>query len=102
MKMDDIRALAREIGIKPGKLNKTQLVHSIQRQEGNFDCFASAANGECDQWGCRWRESCFTTAAKQAKPKQPTASKAKKKGAKAGKKKAAKTKKGKAKAASAA
>lgn len=61
MKMDKIRGLARNIGLKPGKLNKTMLVRNIQRVEGSFDCFATASNGECDQSGCLWREDCFFT-----------------------------------------
>ena len=65
MKIEDIRALARNIGIKPGKLNKTQLIHSIQRQEGNFDCFGSAVNGDCDQQACGWREDCLPVTAKK-------------------------------------
>lgn len=59
MKMDDIRTLARTAGVRPGKLNKTDLVRSIQRHEGNFDCFATAFEGHCDQHHCRWREDCF-------------------------------------------
>ncbi len=65
MKMDEIRLHAENVGIKPAKLNKTQLVRTIQLQEGNFDCFASATDGNCDQWTCVWREDCFTTAMKK-------------------------------------
>ena len=96
MKMDDIREIARQLGIKPGKLNKTQLVQSIQRQEGNFDCFASAANGECDQLGCNWREDCFATANPKPAAKKEVAKakpKAKPKKKTVAKKKAVKKKK---------
>ena len=61
MKMDKIRILARDIGLKPSKLNKTTLVRNIQRKEGSFDCFATASNCECDQQNCLWREDCFFT-----------------------------------------
>ena len=70
MKIDDIRKLARAIGIKPGKLNKSQLIHSIQRQEGNFDCFGSAVGGECDQHACGWREDCLPVTAKKPATKK--------------------------------
>ena len=66
MKMQEIRELARQRGIKPGKLNKVTLVKQLQLSEGNFDCFATAYGGVCDQTGCRWREDCFS-AAKSAK-----------------------------------
>jgi hypothetical protein len=35
------------------------LIKAIQIKEGNFDCFATAYGGVCDQTGCRWREDCF-------------------------------------------
>jgi hypothetical protein len=66
VKLDDIRTIAHDMGIKPGKLNKTQLVRTIQREEGNFDCFATAAIGNCDQGACLWREDCATTAQKSS------------------------------------
>ncbi len=62
MNMQSVRTIARSIGIKPGKLTKTMLIKNIQRKEGNFDCFASATSGECDQTGCLWRQDCFTAA----------------------------------------
>lgn len=64
MKLDDIRTIARNKGIKPGKLNKTQLVRNIQREEGNNDCFATTISSSCGQTGCLWREDCLTTAQK--------------------------------------
>lgn len=65
MKVDDIRTIARDMGIKPGKLNKTQLVRTIQREEGNYECFATSTDeSSCDQTGCLWREDCFVTAQK--------------------------------------
>ncbi len=65
--MQEIRAVARQREIKPGRANKVDLVHKIQRAEGNFDCFGSANLGICDQTGCLWREDCFRVAAKGMK-----------------------------------
>ena len=62
MKMEEVRGIAKSQGINPGQLSKTELIRSIQAEEGNFDCFASAYAGECDQAGCSWREDCFETA----------------------------------------
>ncbi|ROR32873.1 SAP domain-containing protein [Inmirania thermothiophila] len=59
MNMKEIRLIAREKGVHPGRLRKVELVRTIQRAEGNFDCFATAYDGECDQLGCRWREDCL-------------------------------------------
>lgn len=62
MKMEQVRSIAKSQGINPGKLSKTELVKSIQTEEGNFDCFATAYAGECDQVGCSWRDDCFEAA----------------------------------------
>lgn len=59
MKMEELRSIARSHGITPGKLSKAELIRSIQAGEGNFDCFATARGGECDQPECLWREDCL-------------------------------------------
>jgi len=59
MKMEEVRSIARSHGIQSAKLSKTELIKSIQANEGNFDCFATAYGGECDQACCLWREECF-------------------------------------------
>ena len=64
MNVQEIRQIAIQIGVKPGKMDKTRLVRTIQLQEGNFDCFASAVDGECDQVDCLWRRDCFAIAAR--------------------------------------
>lgn len=65
MILQDIRSIAQNLGIKPGKLNKTTLIRTIQVTEGNFDCFATAADGQCDQSGCLWRDDCLVGKTKQ-------------------------------------
>lgn len=64
MQIQQIRTVARNLGVRPGNLGKVALVRSIQRQEGNFECFATAYEGVCDQLQCRWREDCFSLAKK--------------------------------------
>jgi hypothetical protein len=64
MKLEKIHAIAKSHKIHPGKHSKTELIRLIQTKEGNFDCFASAYSGNCDQVGCSWREDCFETAPK--------------------------------------
>jgi len=59
MKLADVIAMAKLQGINPGNLAKTELIKTIQTIEGNFDCFGTARNGECDQVNCCWREDCF-------------------------------------------
>jgi hypothetical protein len=58
MKMTEIRAIARERGLNCGRMNKTELVHAIQRQEGNVECYNSGQVQSCGQDRCLWHADC--------------------------------------------
>ncbi len=64
MNMQEIRGRAKDFGIKTSHLSKLKLIQEIQLSEGNFNCFASATDGECDQMNCSWRDDCFAAAKK--------------------------------------
>ena len=64
MNMQEIRGLAKDYGVKASRASKVELIQAIQIAEGNFDCFASADNGECDQLECSWRDDCFAASKK--------------------------------------
>ena len=66
MKLEQVSSIAKAHKIHPGKHSKAELIRMIQTDEGNFDCFATAYDGVCDQLGCTWREDCFETAKKGA------------------------------------
>jgi hypothetical protein len=59
MNIKQISTVAKGLGINPGKIKKADLIRVIQRTEGNFDCFATAYKGECDQINCSWRSDCL-------------------------------------------
>ncbi len=61
MQMQAIRMVARDLGITPGRTTKRQLIRNIQLMEGNFPCFASATDLNCDQTLCLWRDDCFNS-----------------------------------------
>ncbi len=65
MHINIIRAKAKALGLKTGRISKIELVRNIQRAEGNFACFATAVDGICDQQDCMWCEECFAFAKKQ-------------------------------------
>ena len=65
MDMQEIRGMAKELGIKTARMSKIYLIQAIQLSEGNFNCFSSAVDGVCDQSICSWREDCFAAAKKQ-------------------------------------
>ena len=64
MQMQEIRNVAKSLGIKTSRLSKVELVRQIQIAEGNFECFATAVDGYCDREDCSWRDDCFASAKK--------------------------------------
>ena len=58
MKMKEVREKAAELGIKPGKFKKVDLIRTIQGNEGNSPCFQTGLDS-CDQFGCCWRSDCL-------------------------------------------
>jgi hypothetical protein len=43
-------------------------IRGIQRREGNFDCFATATQGFCDQTSCLWRARCLKLSVGRQEP----------------------------------
>jgi hypothetical protein len=64
MNMQEIRDIAKSMGIKTSKVKKVDLVKSIQKTEGNNECFSTAMDGNCGQLDCLWRTDCFSLAKK--------------------------------------
>lgn len=67
MNMQEIRVLAKNLGVKTSRLSKVNLVKTIQQAEGNFDCFSTAVDAFCDRDDCLWRSDCFDSAVKSRK-----------------------------------
>jgi hypothetical protein len=59
MKMQSIRTIAKAKGVKVGRQNKIEFIRSIQRAEGNNDCYATRYVHECNQINCLWKEDCL-------------------------------------------
>lgn len=59
MTVKEIQSIARDRGLKTGKLRKHELVRAIQSDEGNFSCYATAARDACAQDACLWRADCL-------------------------------------------
>jgi hypothetical protein len=58
MTVEEIREIARQRGLKLGRMKKAEMVRAIQKSEGNEECFASGKAAECGQESCLWREDC--------------------------------------------
>jgi hypothetical protein len=59
MTLKQVKAVAKTKGIKVGNMKKENIIRTIQKTEGNFECFGTPINGECDQAGCIWRQDCL-------------------------------------------
>jgi predicted RNA-binding protein with RPS1 domain len=57
-KLQEVRIIARKMGIDTRNVTLTELIRAIQRTEGNRDCYLSAQVLECEQTNCLWRETC--------------------------------------------
>jgi len=62
MTLKEIKDMAKEKGVKAGKMKKDEIIRAIQLAEGNFDCFGTAFSGECSQLDCSWRGECIRLA----------------------------------------
>ena len=62
MKVPEIKQKAKDLGIQPGKMKKTELIHAIQQAEGCTPCFGQS-NGQCSQADCCFIQDCLKTVA---------------------------------------
>lgn len=69
MLMKEIKAIAKQRGIAPGRMNKTDLVRTIQTMEGNSPCFQTAKE-PCNQTNCLWYGDCMQMAGKSTAGKK--------------------------------
>lgn len=58
MKLDKVKAIAKERNITAYKLKKAELIRAIQCAEGNEACFETGKASKCEQHACLWREDC--------------------------------------------
>jgi hypothetical protein len=58
MRLEEIKEIAKQHGIKSGKLKKAELVRAIQSAEGNDSCFETGRSSICGQDECLWRADC--------------------------------------------
>jgi hypothetical protein len=56
--MNEIKTRARQLGVKPGKLKKAELIREIQKAEANPTCFNTNFAVDCGQENCLWLSDC--------------------------------------------
>lgn len=58
MNISQLKIKAKNLGINPEKMEKTELIHTIQKTEGFTPCFGTT-NGYCPQEACCFRDDCL-------------------------------------------
>jgi hypothetical protein len=58
MNMTEVKTLAKARDVKCGKMNKAELIRTMQRQEGNAECFNTGQANSCGQGRCLWLADC--------------------------------------------
>jgi hypothetical protein len=59
MNMTELRKKAKPFNLVTNKMNKTQLIHSIQQAEGNPACFGTST-GQCPYTDCCFKNDCLS------------------------------------------
>jgi hypothetical protein len=59
MQMMEVKEKAERLGLKPGKMGKADLIHTIQSKEGYLPCFQTGLDS-CNQLDCCWRSDCLS------------------------------------------
>ncbi|UCG81458.1 MAG: hypothetical protein JSV60_04040 [Desulfobacterales bacterium] len=60
MRFQEIRGIAKEMGIGTYRMNKTDIIQAIQREENNIECYATERVYICQEEACLWRGDCLT------------------------------------------
>ncbi len=63
MKFNEIRKMAKGMGINTYKMKKTAMIRAIQKAEENIECYATERVQYCDEGACLWRDTCSSVAA---------------------------------------
>lgn len=58
MTLKEVKGIAKRMDLKVTNIKKTELIRSIQKSEGNNDCFKTGYANECRQFNCLWRQDC--------------------------------------------
>lgn len=58
MILKDVKAVAKRMGLKIGRLKKGDLIRLIQTEEDNIPCFGTERVQYCGEERCLWRDDC--------------------------------------------
>ena len=59
MRVQEIREIAKDIGIGTYRMKKTDIVRTIQREENNIECYGTERVDICQEEACLWKSDCM-------------------------------------------
>ena len=60
MNFNEIRKMAKSMGISTYRMKKMDMIRAIQRAENNIECYSTQRVENCYEDGCLWRNECFS------------------------------------------
>ena len=60
MHINTVRQIAKQMVINTYKINKTDIIRTIQQWENNIPCFATERVEYCRENKCLWRDDCVS------------------------------------------
>ncbi len=61
MTFQEIRKMAKGMGVNPYRKKKVEIIRGIQQTENNIDCFATDRMDYCKEHECLWRTDCLAS-----------------------------------------
>ena len=59
MNFNELRKMAKQMGINSHRMKKLRIIRSIQRAENNIECFGTQRVENCCEHACLWRNDCI-------------------------------------------
>ena len=59
MHFNNIRKMAKNMGINTYRMKKIDAIHAIQQAENNIECYGTERVAYCNEHTCLWRSDCI-------------------------------------------
>lgn len=60
MNFNEVRGMAKDLGVNTARMTKTDLIRAIQRAENNIECYATDRVNNCYEDLCLWKSDCLS------------------------------------------
>ncbi len=58
MRINEIKKMAKAMGVRTDRMKKADVIRAVQRAENNIDCYGTQRVEYCKENGCLWRSDC--------------------------------------------